>query len=106
MEGSPAPKADWRSLVSVSGSGIAVPTLLVEDRSIWIRLFNGEGDGSEKTVSLGFEPSRVELIELDGRVIRQLPVRRANGRFEVSLAMPRFGIRSLRCELAKPVQKA
>ena len=32
-------------------------------------------------------------------MIRQLDVRRASGgRYEVSTAMPRFGIRTLRCE--------
>jgi alpha-mannosidase len=104
MEGSPAAQAKSFSFVGVSGGGVEIPTLLVEDRSVWVRLFNGEGDASERTVSFGFEPSRVELIELDGRLVRRLAMRRANGRFAVSLAMPRFGIRTLRCELAKPVK--
>ena len=63
-------------LVSVSGGGVEIPTLLVEDRSVWIRLFNGEGDAAERTVSLQFAAARVDLVELDGRVVRQLPVRR------------------------------
>jgi alpha-mannosidase len=81
-----------------------VPTLLVDGHSVSVRLFNGEGDARERTVSFHFEPARVELVELDGRVIRQLPVRRSGiGRYEVAVALPRFGIRTVRCELAKPV---
>jgi hypothetical protein len=47
---------------------------------------------------LAVKPSRVELVELDGRTIEPLPVTLADdGRYEVRLAMPRFGIRTLRC---------
>lgn len=89
-----------RSLVSVSGGGIEVPTLLMDGRQLLVRLFNAEGDGAERTVSLGAKPVRVELVELDGRVIRQLRLRRAaSGRYEVTVALPRFGIRTLRCEM-------
>jgi alpha-mannosidase len=100
MEGRPAPQSESRSLVSVSGGGVEIPALLVEDRSIWIRLFNAEGDSAERIVSLGF-PARVDLIELDGRPVRQLPVRRLEGRYEVALSIPRFGIHTLRCELPR-----
>jgi hypothetical protein len=66
-----------------------------------VRLFNGEGDAAERTVSLDVRPLRVDLVELDGRAVRQLDVRRGSGgRYEVKLALPRFGIRTLRCELA------
>ncbi len=45
-------------------------------------------------------PSRVEIVELNGKTVRELPVRReSDGRHSVRLAMPRFGIRTLRCDL-------
>jgi alpha-mannosidase len=87
--------------VSVSGAGVEIPALQFHGRSLFVRLFNGEGDAAERTVSLDVRPVRVDLVELDGKVIRQLEVRRGTaGRYEVKLAMPRFGIRTLRCELA------
>ena len=105
MDSGPAQQADSRSFVTVSGRGIEISAAVVEDRSVSIRLFNGEGDASERTVSLQAAPTRVELVELDGRVIRQLPVRRAsNGRYAVSLSLPRFGIRTLRIGLASPAR--
>jgi alpha-mannosidase len=99
MDGKPATGAETRSLVTVSGNGVEIPTMLVEGRRLLIRLFNAEGDESERVVSLHGQPSRVELVELDGRAIRQLNVQRSSaGRYEVRLGLPRFGIRTLRCE--------
>jgi hypothetical protein len=87
--------------VSVSGTGIEIPTLLFNGRNLSVRLFNGEGDAAERTISLGVRPVRVDLVELDGRTVRRLEVRPASGgRYEVKLSLPRFGIRTLRCELA------
>ncbi len=89
-----------RSLVSISGGGIEIPAMMFQGRTMVVRLFNAEGDESERVLSLDVQPSRVELVELDGRVIRRLDVRRASqGRHEVSLAIPRFGIRTLHCDL-------
>ena len=96
-DGSPA-KSNGQSLVSVSGTGVEVPTLMAEADDLLVRLFNAEGDSGPRAVSLAVKPARVELVELDGRTIEQLPITPAgNGRYEVRLAMPRFGIRTLRC---------
>jgi alpha-mannosidase len=100
MDGGPKPDAASRSLVSVTGGGIEVPTILVDGRHLLLRLFNGEGDAQERTVSLYARPVRVDIVELNGRVSRSLTVQHAgNGRYEVKVAMPRFGIRTLRCEM-------
>jgi len=85
------------SLVRVSGSGIEIPTLLMDGDDLLVRLFNAEGDDSVRRVSLAAKPSRAESVELDGRVVEQLPVRQSpDGRYEVELALPRFGLRTLR----------
>ncbi len=74
--------------------------MLQHDGRLLVRLFNAEGNDAERTVSLDVQAARVELVELDGRVIRELPVQMgAEGRREVKLALPRFGLRTLRCEL-------
>jgi alpha-mannosidase len=101
VDGQPRNTDHSRSLVSVSGQGIEIPALLFQGRNLSVRLFNGEGDAAERTVSLGVRPLRVDLVELDGRVVRQLEVRAGSGgRYDVKLSLPRFGIRTLRCELA------
>ena len=101
VDGQPDNTPHSRSLVSVSGVGIEIPTLLFNGRNLSVRLFNGEGDEAERTISLNVRPLSVELVELDGRVVRRLDVTPATGgRYEVKLSLPRFGIRTLRCELA------
>ncbi len=100
MNGEPGKAPPSRSLVSVSGQGVELPAVMFQGRSMMVRLFNAEGDAAERTVSLDVKPLRVELVELDGRVIRALDVQQTSGgRFAVNLAIPRFGIRTLRCEL-------
>ena len=101
VEGEPATIPKAHSAVAVSGTGIEVPSLLVDGRHLMIRLFNAAGDDSERTISLHAKPSRVDLVELDGRMIRQLETRpTVDGRFGVKLGLPRFGIRTLRCEFS------
>ena len=101
MDGVPKAGDDSRSLVSVSGGGVEIPTVLVDDRRLLMRLFNAEGDASERTVSFHTRPASVDLVEFDGRVVRTLAVERGrSGRYEVKLSMPRFGLRTLRCEMS------
>jgi alpha-mannosidase len=96
----PPQQSGQGSHVTVSGGGIEVPTLMVEGSNLLVRLFNAEGDGQERTISFASEPSRVELVELDGRTVQRLDLRKsADGRHEVRLAMPRFAIRTLRCAM-------
>ena len=100
MDGTPKPGSNSRSFVSVTGGGAEIPTVLVDGRHLLVRLFNGEGDESERRVSLDTRPSRVDLVELDGRVARALPIERlSGGRYEVRISLPRFGIRTLRFEM-------
>jgi alpha-mannosidase len=102
MNGDPPAGANTRSLVSVSGGGIEVPTILVDGKYTLIRLFNAEGDDRERVVSLHGRPLHVDLVELDGRVSRPLTWQRGpDGRYEVKVTMPRFGIRTLRCEMPR-----
>ena len=89
-----------RSLIRPDAQGVEVPTIQVDGDRALVRLFNAAGPDSEFAISFAMRPSRVEMVELSGKPIRELPVRRASdGRYAVRLAMPRFGIRTLRCEL-------
>src|SRR5256885_11630345 len=75
MEGRPGNGSESRSLVSISGGGVEIPAAIVEEKAVLIRLFNAEGNAAERTVSFHVAPARVELVELDGQVVRQLTVR-------------------------------
>ncbi|MBM3890334.1 MAG: hypothetical protein FJ388_14565, partial [Verrucomicrobia bacterium] len=96
MAAAPEPEASRRSLVQVEQDAFEIVTVRVAGRDLFIRLFNAESNAPPKTVTLMFKPQRADLVELDGRVIAELPLREAAGRYEVQVAMPRFGFRTLR----------
>jgi alpha-mannosidase len=103
MSGPPRPGDFARSLVSISGRGVEIPTVVIDGHDLLVRLFNASGDEGERTLSLDARPARVEVVELDGRMVRRLEVRAAGqGRYAVRLAVPRFGIRTLRCYSVVP----
>lgn len=100
MEQEPASHDAQRSMVRITGGAVEVPTLLIEKNNLLIRLFNGEGENSRRTVSLDARISRAELIELDGRVIRSLSIRNRAGRYEFDIDLVRFGLMTIHCTLA------
>jgi alpha-mannosidase len=100
LDGAPPVNSEAGSLIRLDTHGVEVATIQVEGDRALVRLFNAAGPDSEFAISFAMRPSRVELVELSGKPIRELPVRRGpDGRYAVRLAMPRFGIRTLRCEL-------
>ena len=99
LEGGP-PRSDSHSLIQIDAAGIEIPTITVDSNSALVRLYNAAGSDSEFAVWFLAPPSRVKLVELSGKVIRELPVTSGSGgRHLVRLAIPRFGLRTLRCEL-------
>jgi alpha-mannosidase len=96
------PSAEFhsRSLIGIDTPGIEIPTIQVDAERALIRLFNAAGPESEFVVSFLMRPYRVEVVELSGKTVREVPVLQGpDGRYIIRLAMPRFGIRTLRCEL-------
>ena len=92
--------ADW-SLLEISGSGIEATTAFAEDGSVVFRLFNAEGDATPKRLTVNARVTRAQLMELDGRTLQDLPVEQSpGGTTRVTVTMPRFAVRTLRCEFA------
>ena len=86
-----------RSLVDPTGSGWAVPAMFEKDGSLHVRLFNVGGDDTPRDLVVGVEAEKIELVELDGRVIERLEARAdERGRRAIRLSIPRFGIRTIR----------
>jgi alpha-mannosidase len=91
--------ASW-SLLDASDSGFEVTTAFAEGGDLLIRLFNAEGDAAPQTLTIDGRIRRIKRIELDGRIVEELPVERGNnGTSRVTIAMPRFAVRTLRCDL-------
>jgi alpha-mannosidase len=91
--------ATW-SLLDASDGGVELTTAYVADGDVVARLFNAEGDPTPKRIALDARVRRVQLVELDGGVIEELPVTRdAGGAASVTVTMNRFAVRTLRCKL-------
>ena len=97
------PRADdatW-SRLDASDGGIGVTTAFVEDGDVLVRLFNAEGDSTPRRIALDGRVRQVKMVELDGRLVKELPLQRdAGGAASVTVTMNRFSLRTLRCSLA------
>jgi alpha-mannosidase len=93
-----------QSLIDPGSSGWEIPAMFERDGALLVRLFNASGDDTPRQLGIDFEAAKIELVELDGRVIEKLnPKIAANGNRSVQLQIPRFGIRTLRfSEIKRP----
>ena len=90
------PPEVW-SLLDPGMTGWAVTAMFERDGKLFGRLFNATGEDVAGDLGLGFDAGKVELVELDGRIIQELKiaVNETGGR-TVRLQIPRFGVRTLR----------
>ncbi|QRR01332.1 glycoside hydrolase family 38 C-terminal domain-containing protein [Dyadobacter sandarakinus] len=91
-----ADKAAEKSLVDVSGTGYQVTSTLFEGDDLLVRLYNAAGDARTKKVKLGGSAGAAALVELNGKVREDLSLQNENKSTILNVAMPRFGIRTLR----------
>jgi alpha-mannosidase len=85
------------SLIRIAGAGWEIPSAVIDTNGLSVRFFNAEGDSAPRQVTFGGKADRVELARLDGEVIQELPARMdAEGNTVVGLALPRFGVATVR----------
>ncbi len=91
-------KNNWsRSLINVAGVGLEVSSVTVSGNDLLVRLFNAEGDGQPKKITLDAVVDKAEIIALNGDVLQKLSIdKKTPSTTTVSIAMPRFGIRTIR----------
>ncbi|TWT78816.1 hypothetical protein CA13_02130 [Planctomycetes bacterium CA13] len=91
-----------RSLIDPGDSGWEVPAMFVREGTLIVRLFNASGDDSPQDLKIGFHAEKIELVELDGRVIEQLePEFDSANQQLLRLQIPRFGIRTIQFSKAR-----
>jgi alpha-mannosidase len=86
-----------RSLLTVDGADWEVPTMRASVDNILVRLFNPSSEGRTRTVRYGAPASKIEIVQLNGQLIKELTARKstpAETVFEV--ALPPKGIGTLR----------
>jgi len=85
------------SAINVENTGLEVVSMVYEGSELLVRLYNAEGDSGDKQIQLGFRPSKAELIELNGEVIKQLAVNKPTADTSaIQLNIQQHGIRTLR----------
>lgn len=90
------PAQDVKSWLSVAKEGWTLSSVYEEDGDIYVRIFNAEGDAGEGALDFQFDPKEVALVELNGEQKRSLQIENNGENYRVRLAMPQFGIRTLR----------
>lgn len=85
-----------RSLVNTGETGWQITAITYEDNDLLIRFFNAEGGAEEHTINFDCKADDVQLVELNGEQIQTLSPRLQAGKVSVRLAIPRFGLRTVR----------
>jgi alpha-mannosidase len=86
-----------KSLLNIEGDDWEIPTAHFRDGQVLIRLFNPSASHREKTIHYGGPVSKLELVQLNGQVVRVLAFKqRAAGDAVFKLALPSLGIGTLR----------
>ncbi|SCB98613.1 alpha-mannosidase [Chitinophaga costaii] len=85
------------SLFSVTDTRWQSPAVMIDGKDLLIRLYNAAGDDRPQEIRLNGKATQALLEQLDGRLLQSLKITNiTNGGCVVKVAMPRFGIRTLR----------
>ncbi|TLV03998.1 hypothetical protein FEN17_00090 [Dyadobacter luticola] len=85
-----------KSLVDLSTTPYQLPAISIAGKELLIRLFNADGDDSAQKIVLGGKADSAALVELNGTVKEELKMSNKDGKTVLNVAMPRFGIRTIR----------
>ena len=85
-----------RSLVSLDDARIDISAMTVDGNALMVRLFNASPAGRGATVRFGFPLRAADIVELDGRVVKRLPLKRDRAGASATVDFPPFGIRTIR----------
>ncbi|SPE60876.1 Glycosyl hydrolase 38 domain protein [Verrucomicrobia bacterium] len=89
--------ASERTLLNIAHADWEVPAVRMSAGKILARLFNPSAEDRAKTVSCPAGALKIELVQLNGKALEELPLRKDTNGFSVfELALPSRGIGTLR----------
>jgi alpha-mannosidase len=92
-----APAVASRSLLSFDHDGWEVPAMRLKNGKVYIRLFNASGEAAQRNLTYDGPVAKAELVQLNDELLREIPVTKDSvGRAHFDLALPRFGVGTLR----------
>jgi len=83
---------EQKALLTVQAPDWEVTTMRADDQGILVRLFNPSADSGTRTIRYGARASKAELIQLDGRRVRELPLRKNAADESFEMTLPPMGI--------------
>ncbi|TKK67943.1 hypothetical protein FC093_12050 [Ilyomonas limi] len=95
------PAGTHQSFVDAGTAGWQITSMTYENNDLLVRLYNAQGDNKAHDISFDCKADKAELVELNGDVKEQLQQIFASGKTNVRLAIPLFGIRTIRLVNAK-----
>jgi len=84
------------SLLSLQDERWQVPALLMDGKDLLVRIYNAAGDSREHELYFSGTAEQAILEQLNGKAVQILSLRQTAGKTVIRLAMPRFGIRTIR----------
>jgi alpha-mannosidase len=85
-----------KSFVTLDQKGWELVSAEERDGSLYIRIFNAEGDAAPGKVTFGFNPGTATLVKLNGEEDGKVAITKTTAGYEAALAMPQFGFRTLK----------
>jgi alpha-mannosidase len=97
-----APFQSERSFVKVESKGLEVISMVTKEDDLYVKLFNAENDQKDKEITLNCTDQKIEMVDLNGRVIRLFhPELTPDRLMKLKLAIPRFGLITLKLTQVK-----
>ena len=90
----PVAKPESKSFIDLQNTGYQVSALQMKDGKVLLRLFNSEGDERLQKVTIDMPLSGVEEVDLNGQCIERKKIKTRAGKSEMTISMPRFGIKT------------
>ncbi|MGY4386077.1 alpha-mannosidase [Pedobacter sp. UYP24] len=88
------------SLITLSNPNIEVSSVQLEDAAVLFRLFNPSAATVNANVAVNLSAKAVRLIELNGKIIRELAIKKAKeGKTNLVINIPAFGISNIKVDL-------
>ncbi len=93
-----------RSFIDTGGTGYQISAAIAAPDGLILRLFNADGDGADKQLRFGFPVASVDETDLNGTPLGRHTVTADGGGSRITLAMPRFGIRTYHVKTSLPTE--
>ncbi|MDN3584510.1 glycoside hydrolase family 38 C-terminal domain-containing protein [Mucilaginibacter flavus] len=89
------PQTGTKSSLIKTDKGVEVSALQCNGDDMLLRVFN-TGTSNHCKVEFHFNIDKAELVELDGRVKQQLPIKKVQSGHAIDFYIPKFGVRTVR----------